>query len=265
MFAHILRIIHIISGASNYQSFLLQTGTPISQADAGANFLFAVGDFNHDGIPDLYCLKLSNTGTGNLEVHILSGASHYQSFLLQTGTPITQADAANFDFAVDDFNRDGFPDLYCLKRTNTGTQRLETHVLNGAVGYLGGFRFTINIIPGNSGAWHQDCSDTVLNCDSFSGIDANLVRMLVVAEAAEVFMNFQGNGWDCGASIGEGLSRRVWITPILTSLACPLRNPLALPALSSLFLVDLVMIKFRFMLGGCCADLLVELEANRCD
>jgi hypothetical protein len=127
--------VHILSGADNYQSFLLQTGTPITEADAGANFLFALGDFNHDGTPDLYCIKRSNTGTGNLEVHILSGADNYQSFLLHTGTPITQADAANFLFAVGDFNHDGLPDLYYLKRLNTGTNKLEVHILNGGAGY----------------------------------------------------------------------------------------------------------------------------------
>jgi len=122
-------------GLSRGQSFLLQTGTPITQADAAANFEFAIGDFNRDGIPDLYCLKKTNTGAGRLEVHILSGASSYQSFLLQTGTPITQADAANFSFAVGDFNRDGTPDLYCLKKTNTGTGRLELHILSGMSNY----------------------------------------------------------------------------------------------------------------------------------
>ncbi|OJJ65578.1 hypothetical protein ASPBRDRAFT_49663 [Aspergillus brasiliensis CBS 101740] len=126
--------VHILSGASKYQSFLLQTGTPITEIDA-ANFNLAVDSFNRDGIPDLYCLKRTNTGTGNLEVHILSGASNYQSFLLQTGTPIIQADTANFDFAVGDFNRDGVLDLYCLKRTSTGTNKLEVHILNGGAGY----------------------------------------------------------------------------------------------------------------------------------
>src|SRR5262249_20388250 len=127
--------IHILSAASNYQSFLLQTGTPITVADA-ANFVFGVGDFNRDGIPDVYCFKKTNTGTGRLEVHVLNGANNYQSFLLQTGTPIMQADAAaNFSFAVGDFNKDGTPDVYALKFRATGTLMLEAHVLHGAGNY----------------------------------------------------------------------------------------------------------------------------------
>ena len=125
--------VHVLNGADNFQSFLLQTGTPITEADAAANFLFAAGDFNRDGIADLICLKKTSTGTGKLEVHVLNGADNFQSFLLQTGTPITEADAAaNFLFAAGDFNRDGIADLICLKKTSTGTGKLEVHVLNGA-------------------------------------------------------------------------------------------------------------------------------------
>src|SRR5262245_57627855 len=72
-----------LNAATNYQRFLLQTGTAISEADAAANFRFATGDFNGDGIPDLYAIKVSNTGSGKLEVHVLNGATNYQSFLLQ--------------------------------------------------------------------------------------------------------------------------------------------------------------------------------------
>jgi serine/threonine protein kinase len=128
--------IHILNGADNYQSFLLETGTPITQADAATNYVFAVGDYNRDGIPDLYCLKHSNTSTNSLEVHILNGADNYRSFLLETGTPIAQADiATNFTFAVGDYNRDGIPDLYCLKHSNTSTDSLEVYILNGADNY----------------------------------------------------------------------------------------------------------------------------------
>ena len=67
--------------------------------------------------------------------------------------------------------------------------------------------FTVNIVPGQGGASHATCPDTTLTCDAFSGQNGDLVRMLVVAEADEVFMANQGAGWDCGASNGEGLSR----------------------------------------------------------
>ena len=67
--------------------------------------------------------------------------------------------------------------------------------------------FNVFIKSGHGGASHSGCDDSDLYCDAFSGGDADLVRMLVVAEADEVFMADQDRGWDCGASTGEGLSR----------------------------------------------------------
>jgi len=117
----------------NWQAFLLQAGTPIGAEDAARNFTFAVGDYDGDGTPDVYCFKRTNTGSGTLEVHVLNGADDYQSFLVQTSTPIGAQDAANFIFAVGDYDGDGTPDVYCFKRTNTGSGTLEVHVLNGAL------------------------------------------------------------------------------------------------------------------------------------
>jgi hypothetical protein len=71
----------------------------------------------------------------------------------------------------------------------------------------GSLPFVVNIVPGSGGASHATCSATTLTCDAFSGTDSDLVRMLVVAEADEVFMADQNKGWDCGANNGEGLSR----------------------------------------------------------
>jgi kumamolisin len=127
--------VHILSGADNYQSFLLQTGTPIAEQDAAEHFVgYALGQVNGDGRPDLFCLKARETGTGRLEVHVLSAASDYQSFLIQTGTPIAEQDAAEHfsGYALGDYNGDGYLDLFCLKDKETGTGRLELHILNGA-------------------------------------------------------------------------------------------------------------------------------------
>jgi hypothetical protein len=71
----------------------------------------------------------------------------------------------------------------------------------------GGLPFSIYVVSGNFGAYHASCAATECHCAVFAGTDANLVRMLVVAEEDEVFMANQNVGWDCGASNGEGLSR----------------------------------------------------------
>jgi hypothetical protein len=60
-----------------HQQFILRTGTPLSQAEAG-NFVFAIGDYTGTGKPDLFCVKNTDTGTGSVEVQVLSGAPHVQ-------------------------------------------------------------------------------------------------------------------------------------------------------------------------------------------
>ena len=67
--------------------------------------------------------------------------------------------------------------------------------------------FRVSIVRGSFGAFHDNCADTHLRCSAFDGYNAELVEMLNMAEAVEVFSAVQNAGWDCGASNGEGLSR----------------------------------------------------------
>lgn len=71
----------------------------------------------------------------------------------------------------------------------------------------GGLPFTLFVVTGTFGAYHASCAATELHLAAFDGTNADLVRMLMVAEADEVMMAAQNLGWDCGASHGEGLSR----------------------------------------------------------
>jgi hypothetical protein len=76
----------------------------------------------------LVAIKKSNTGTNSTEVHILSGESNYKNFTLQTGTALHPTDNT-FDFAMTDWNGDGKPDLVAIKKSNTGTNSTEIHIL----------------------------------------------------------------------------------------------------------------------------------------
>ena len=122
--------VQVLSGASNYQRFILVTGTPLSEADTASSD-FAIGDYTGTGPPDLFCLT-PDTETGHLEVQVLSGASNYQQVILVTGTPLSEADTASSDFAIGDYTGTGPPDLFCLKKPDTETGRLEVQVLSGA-------------------------------------------------------------------------------------------------------------------------------------
>lgn len=121
--------VHILNGADNYKSFVLQVGTALGQT--GDDWTFAVGDYNGDNIPDLYCIDKSGTGSGKTEVHILNGASSYKNFLMQTGTGLGYVDG-NWTFALADSNGDGKLDLYGIVRQNTGSGKTEIHALDGA-------------------------------------------------------------------------------------------------------------------------------------
>lgn len=121
--------VHILSGATNFQQFILHTGTP--QEETGDNYDFDMADWDRDGYPDLVIIKKNGTGTGMTEVHILSGASNFQRFLLHTGTA-QQPTGNEYVFRMGDWDGDGKPDLFGIKKNNTGTRSTEVHILSGA-------------------------------------------------------------------------------------------------------------------------------------
>lgn len=121
--------VHILSGALNFQDYLLHTGTP--QEETGNNYDFDVADWDRDGYPDLFIIKKAETGTGMAEVHILSGVSGFQRFILNTGTAQHQT-GNEYVFRIADWNGDGRPDLFGIKKNQTGTGSTEVHIVSGA-------------------------------------------------------------------------------------------------------------------------------------
>ena len=99
-----------------YEVFSLQTGTALHPTDQ--TFEFAVAPNR-----DVFAIKKSNTGTGTTEIHVLSAASGYKNFSLQTGTALHPTDQT-FEFAVPP-NRD----VFAIKKSNAGTGTTEIHVL----------------------------------------------------------------------------------------------------------------------------------------
>ena len=74
------REVHIFSGASNWKTPILQTGTPLEESDESTKFLMA--DWNGDGYQDLVAVQHSGTSAQKTGVHILSGATNFQTTLL---------------------------------------------------------------------------------------------------------------------------------------------------------------------------------------
>jgi len=122
--------IHVLSGKSNFQTFIEHTGTALHETDDAYDFV--VTDWNGDGRPDLVVIQRSNTATGSTEVQVLSSASNFQlSILEKTGTALPETDE-NFEFMVTDWNGDGRLDLVAIEKGKTGTNSTKVHILSGA-------------------------------------------------------------------------------------------------------------------------------------
>ena len=114
--------ISILSAASNYQSYILQTATPLHPTDSSFEFLVAPN-------LDVFAIKKNGTGTGSTEICVLSAESGYQAFTLQTGSPLHETDNS-FQFVLAE-NRD----LVGIKKNNTGSQTTELCILTAESNY----------------------------------------------------------------------------------------------------------------------------------
>jgi len=119
--------VHIASGASGYKTRIFELATVFGEETDG---VWALRPFSGTTPPDLVFIKTSNTGTGTIEVHVASGASNYQTLIQQVGSDF--AEENNGVFALTDFNRDGILDLTYIKDQNTGSGTVEVHVSSGA-------------------------------------------------------------------------------------------------------------------------------------
>jgi Cu/Zn superoxide dismutase len=126
--------VHVLTAASNFQTFLLHAATPLG-ATADTTGDFTMADVDRDGRPDLVFIKRRTTGTSTIEVHVVSAASNFQTFIQHTGTALPDVEDVNGDFTMADIDRDGRPDLGFFKNANTGTGTVEVHGLSAASGF----------------------------------------------------------------------------------------------------------------------------------
>jgi hypothetical protein len=114
--------VHVLSASSGYQNFSLHTGTALHET--GNDFEFQVAPNG-----DLFAIKKRGTGSGSTEVHVLSRASNYASFVLQTGTALHETDST-FRFLLD-----AQRNLWAIKLSGTDSNSTEVHILSAAVQY----------------------------------------------------------------------------------------------------------------------------------
>lgn len=128
--------VHVLSAASGYRTFLLHTATVQPELAAPAAATVRIGSYNRDGAPDLALVLAAGTGSGRVEVHVLSAASRWQNYLTHRATalPESAVNPAQWTFLVGDAAGDG--DLVAIHDAGaTGSGRTEAHVLSQASGY----------------------------------------------------------------------------------------------------------------------------------
>lgn len=125
--------VHILGSRTNFRNFAAQVATGLHRTNEG-NWSFAAGDYDGDGRADL--INIQRQGANNkTEVHILSAASGFKTFVLHAALPIESTPNKNeWSFAAGDLDGDRKADLYAIKR-NGGCGATEVHVLSAASNY----------------------------------------------------------------------------------------------------------------------------------
>ncbi|HEY5972161.1 MAG TPA: FG-GAP-like repeat-containing protein [Pseudoxanthomonas sp.] len=147
-------------GTANYATYAAQTNTILPKTGSDDAWTFDMGDYNFDGVLDLFAIK--KVGASNrTELHVLSGATSYTTFLLQKATPLsTTGSDHRWVFRVGDYNLDGTPDLYVINRVGA-SGKTEVYVLNGVGGYQTYLLQSASIlgITGTNHAWQFELGD----------------------------------------------------------------------------------------------------------
>lgn len=127
--------VRVLNGADNFQSYLLaKKATAQGQTGNTHGWVFEVGDYNADGILDIYGIN-KIASSGKTEVHVLNGIGGFATYLAHSASvmPVTGADN-KWDFKLGDYDKDGKLDVYGIKKV-TGAGKTEIHALNAASNY----------------------------------------------------------------------------------------------------------------------------------
>jgi beta-lactamase class A len=128
--------LHTLSNSSGYTAWALHRATAFAAVDP-ADWLFAVAPSGGDRAADLYGVQLRNTGSGGIEVHVVSAASGYAGYLRHTVTALPAIDPAQWQFTLGSVGGDGGTDLVGVRTAGTASGRVEVHILSEASGYRG--------------------------------------------------------------------------------------------------------------------------------
>lgn len=147
--------IHVLSAATGYTTFKVQTLTVLGQTDPNT-WVFLPGASNANGLPDVIAINRFDSWNGKKAtgIHILSGADSYQSWVGANGlSALGQTLAADWQFAVGKDNSGGghLPDIIAVN-VHDQNGRIGVHVLSGASQYQTFLLHNLTNIPSDSAA-----------------------------------------------------------------------------------------------------------------
>jgi hypothetical protein len=92
-------------------------------------------DFNGDGTLDVAWVQLQGGASGTAELHVLDGATDFQTYLAHSPTAQGPGGQGIWKWIALDYNGDGRVDLVGIATAGTGSGMTEVHVLDGATDY----------------------------------------------------------------------------------------------------------------------------------
>lgn len=147
--------VHVLSGRAVYGQFIFQTVTALHPT--GSNWEFKVVEWNGDSRPDLVAINRAGA-SGRTEIHVLSGATNFQTFLVQRATAL-HSTSVDWEFELADWNRDGWLDLFGINREGTGSDSTEVHILNGTTSYTTWLSQTPTELHPTGTSWEFEIAD----------------------------------------------------------------------------------------------------------
>jgi SpoIID/LytB domain protein len=122
--------VHVLSAASNYTTFLAHIATALGSVPASQHPEVRIGSYAADGRQDLFLVLDHGTGSRRVEVHVLSAATSYATFLTHQATALVEPPPGQgWDYLVGDPAGNG--DLVAIHDSgSTGSGVTEVHVLS---------------------------------------------------------------------------------------------------------------------------------------
>lgn len=127
--------VHVLSAASHYSTFLTHIATVLGSVPAAQHPEVRLGSYGADSRQDLFLVLDRGTGSGRVEVHVLSAATGYSTFLTHRATAlVSPSSGQGWDYLIGD--PAGAGDLVAIHDSgSTGSGVTEVHALSQQSGY----------------------------------------------------------------------------------------------------------------------------------